>query len=162
MAWAMTLTEFLEGKKHKVYWDGIDDPVIGVGFKLKNTHRVKNRLSQYGLNYNSILSGAPVRVALLERFFHEDMQSAVARAVKWVKNFYDLNNARKAAIAYICFTADISKLRKVSEMIEKEKDWEAVAGQLRGSKWYDDKGIKAESICRILSQGEIKEIGKDS
>lgn len=162
MAWAMTLTEFMEHKHHKVYWNGVDEPVIGVGFKIRNTKRVKEKLLNYGLNYNSVLSGADVRTNILDRLFHQDMQSAVSRAMKWVSNFHNLDDARKAALSYIAFTAEVGKLRKVAEMIENEEEWEKVAGQLRTTKWCRDKGMAGESICRILSEGEINNIGNDS
>lgn len=154
LAWAMTLTETLEGKRPKVYWDGEEHPKIGVDFRLDGTQKTRDRLASYGVNYNSVYSGKSVSERIVSDIFHKDIQGAVSRAIGWINSFYELNNARKAAITYICFKYQTRQYKKIPTMIEEENpDWDAIADEMEKA------GIARKEISQIIRKGEIRDIG---
>lgn len=154
LAWAMTLAETLEGKRPKVYWDGEDCPKIGVDFRLDGTPKTKQRLASYGVNYQSVYSGKSVPERVVSDIFHKDIQGAVSQAVRWINSFYQLNDARKAAITYICFKHQVNQYKKIPDMIEQENpNWDAIADEM------EKNGLARREIAQILRKGEIRDIG---
>lgn len=154
VSWMMELAEWHEGRRHYAHTTDTENHTIGIGYKL-NGAASKRQIEKMGLNYNSVISRSTrLSERELMKLFESQVNGAVAKAAKWVRNFYSLNDSRKAAIAYFCFVAQVNNFKKMAEAIEKE-NWESAVKYLEKSKWYLESGHRGPNIALILVQGEI-------
>lgn len=74
------------------------------------------------------------------------------RALPW---WVELSPVRQRVMANMCFNLGISRLKGFTRMLAamRRKDFAAAAAEMRGSKWAEQVGARAERLARLMEAG---------
>lgn len=125
----------LDNGNHELYKCPEDKWTIGYGWNLED-------------------NGLPERFAL--DLLNYAVTQSQQEVIDNVKEWHSLCPARKSVLTDMCYNMGWTRLSKFKKMFAaiKSKDWSKAAAEMKDSRWYDQVGIRAHILCKMMETGQ--------